>query len=131
VPDLGVRFWHGGYPRLKPGDILLPPDQTRARHTLSQYAAELGHAGEVTRRDVVYVTTDQRDAIFYATMYPDGGAIYLVEPAEPLTPDPDCKLPGLSWCCPSARVLERRELGLSRSQVRRMQRRIVAELAGA
>src|SRR5262245_49753583 len=124
MPEPFRTFWHGGYPHLKPGDLLLPPSQTEARHTLSRHAKELGYTGEVTRRDVVYVSADERDAVFFATMYPNGGAVYLVVPDEPLEPDPDGKVRGLSWRCPSALILVRRELGLSRSQLRRVQQQI-------
>lgn len=101
-----TTYYHGGYPRLKVGDQLLPPDQTHAKHTLSSYAKhERPDATYAHRTDVVYLVTDMEMAAFYAAMYPGGGRVYIVEPKGLLTPDPDCKVPGMSWCCPSAEVL--------------------------
>jgi len=98
-----TSYFHGGYPGLKPGDLLLPPDQTGTDHRLSATSAELGAPAYATRADIVYVTTLRDAARSYAAFYPDG-ALYRVEPVGDLEPDPDCAEPGLSWHCPAARI---------------------------
>lgn len=96
-------YFHGGYPGLKPGDLLLPPDTTGTEHRLSAIAAEHNGPAHSTRTDIVYVTTGRDVARAFAAFYPDG-ALYRVEPAGALEPDPDCDLPDLSWQCAAARV---------------------------
>lgn len=97
------RYFHGGAPGLKPGDLILPPDTTGTNHRLSAIAAEHDGPTYSTRTDIVYVTTGRDVARAFAAFYPDG-ALYRVEPHGQLEPDPDCDLPGLSWQCPSARI---------------------------
>ncbi|MFD8234045.1 hypothetical protein ACFV20_19455 [Streptomyces sp. NPDC059696] len=97
------RYFHGGYPGLKPGQLILPPDQTRTEHRLSAIASEIGAPAHATRTDVVYVTVARDVARAYAALYPDG-ALYLVEPEGALEPDPDCSTPDLSWQCEAARI---------------------------
>lgn len=100
-----MTYFHGGYPGLKPGHLLLPPDETGTEHRLSVAAAELGGPAHATRTDVVYVATDRNVARAYAAFYPDG-ALYRVEPiGRPPEPDPDCEIPGLSWQCSAAAVV--------------------------
>jgi hypothetical protein len=96
-------YFHGGYPGLKPGDLILPPDTTGTEHRLSAIAAEHGGPAYSTRTDIVYVTTGRDVARAFAAFYPDG-ALYRVEPDGELEPDPDCATPGLSWQCPAARI---------------------------
>lgn len=96
-------YFHGGYPGLKPGDLLLPPDTTGTDHRLSATAAEMNAPAHATRTDVVYVTTARDIARAYAALYPDG-ALYRVEPECDMEPDPDCRTPGLSWQCPAAQI---------------------------
>ncbi|MCI0386193.1 hypothetical protein [Streptomyces sp. CNQ085] len=99
-----MTYFHGGYPGLKPGDWLLPPDATGTDHRLSSYAAVLGGPAHATRTDVVYLATDRQVARVYAAFYPDG-ALYMATPESPVDPDPDCNVPGLSWQCPRAVVV--------------------------
>ncbi|MFE1264433.1 hypothetical protein ACFW5X_28385 [Streptomyces albogriseolus] len=99
-----MPYFHGGFPGLKPGDQLLPPDATGTDHRLSSYALALGGPAHATRTDVVYMTTDRQVAKAYAAFYPDG-ALYAVTPESPVDPDPDCREPGLSWQCPRAVVV--------------------------
>ena len=100
-----MAYFHGGVPGLKPGDLILPPDQTGAEHRLSAVSAELGAPAHATRTDVVYLATDRNVARAYAAFYPDG-TLYRVQPIgrEP-EPDPDCEMPGLSWQCSAAEVV--------------------------
>lgn len=97
-----VRYFHGGIPGLRPGDLILPPATTGTARTLAEYAEQLG--GDHVRRDRVYLATGRDVARAYAAFYPDG-ALYTVEPVGELEPDPDCYVPGLSWQCASATVL--------------------------
>lgn len=98
-----MGYFHGGYPGLKPGDLLLPPDATGTEHRLSAVSAELGGPEHATRTDVVYLAADRDVARAFAAFYPDG-ALYRVEPEGDLEPDPDSGIPGLSWQCPAARI---------------------------
>lgn len=96
-----ARYFHGGYPGLKPGQLILPPDATGTDHRLSAIAAEHGGPAYSTRTDIVYVTTARDVARAFAAFYPDG-ALYEVQPHEGLEPDPDCGIADLSWQCPAA-----------------------------
>lgn len=98
-----TRYFHGGYPGLKPGGLIEPPDITGTDHRLSAIAAEHGGPAYSTRTDIVYVTTGRDVARAFAAMYPDG-ALYRVEPHGELEPDPDSGIPGLSWQCQAARI---------------------------
>lgn len=95
-----TRWYHGGFPGLAPGDLLVPPAESGTERTLSQYVVGQPHG---TRRDVVYLAARQDDARVYAALYPDG-ALYLVEPIGPTEPDPDA--PGRAVMCARARVVE-------------------------
>jgi len=94
-----MTYFHGGYPGLKPGDLVLPPDRSGTDRRLSATVAELGGPAHAQRTDLVYLTTDRQVARAYAAFYPDG-ALYNVIAASPVDPDPDCEMPGLSWQCP-------------------------------
>jgi hypothetical protein len=98
-----MAYFHGGYPGLKPGDLIQPPDTTGTGHRLSAIAAEHNGPAHSTRTDVVYVTTGRDVARAFAAFYPDG-ALYRVEPLGDLEPDPDSGITGLSWQCPAARI---------------------------
>lgn len=102
-----TRYYHGGHPGLRPGDLILPPDVTGTERTLSRYAVELGGPAHATRTDVVYFAADRDGrevARAHAAFHPDG-ALYQVAPTSGPEPDPDCSEPGLSWQCPAAAVL--------------------------
>lgn len=99
-----TRYFHGGYPGLKPGDMLLPPDTTGTEHRLSAIAAEHGGPAYSTRTDVVYMAASRNVARAFAAFYPDG-ALYEVRPKGELEPDPDSGIDGLSWQCPAAEIV--------------------------
>ena len=104
-----VRLYHGGIRRLRPGDLILPPDRTRA-----PCASDYGSTG-VHRRDRVYLTIDVDAARFFAAMYagrkPNGqpitgrGDVYEVTPLAALEHDADCSTPGYSFQVAAARVV--------------------------
>lgn len=97
-----VRYYHGGVPGLKKGDILLPPSET-GKSTILQYAKEFDPNGD-QRADRVYITTDKQSADLYAMVYPKGDT-YKVAPIGDIEHDPDCLVPGLSYQCEKARIL--------------------------
>lgn len=86
MPESTVYF-HGGIPGLVPGDLLLSPEESGTKNTLSTYARGLA-APNGTRRDVVYLSERQDTARAFAAFYPDG-ALYQAEPLGPIEPDPD------------------------------------------
>ena len=93
-------WFHGGYPGLRPWELVEPPDTTGTNHTLSRYVPPGAPHG--TRTDVVYITSSKTVARVYAAWYPNG-AVYVVEPYGDLEPDPDA--PGLGAMCGCARVV--------------------------
>lgn len=110
-----MNYYHGGAPRLRPGDFILPSSVTGASSN-ADYGAE-----KVCRRDRIYLTSDLTAAVFFAAMHPSNhGAVYHVEPWGEVAPDPDCNQPGLSFECESARVLRVIEVsGKTRAKIRR------------
>ena len=106
-----MTFWHGGYPHLKPGDLILPPSRTGTRPLLA-VAAEMGvpTPDTPTATDRVYVTSEPADAALFATWWTDGsevgGRLYQVEPIGQLRRDPDYQArPCKSFTCPEALVV--------------------------
>lgn len=94
------RLYHGGPPRLYPGDYILPPCET------GEPSTAIYGAGAVCRTDRVYVTTDPQAAAIYAAFHRSGkGQVYEVEPEGGLTPDLDCTAPGLSFETERARIV--------------------------
>ncbi|MDX0930546.1 hypothetical protein GOE05_24055 [Sinorhizobium medicae] len=95
-----VRYFHGGFGGLTVGQLVLPPETTKAPST-----ARFGAAG-VCNTNKVYVCTDMHGALLYACMHFSGcGKVYEVEPIGELTPDPDAARAGFSFECDKARVL--------------------------
>lgn len=92
--DVSGPWFHGGVPGLTLGDQILPPSMTGMR-SLADVALERGmdpglSIPEARRR--VFVHRDPDQATLFAAMYPGAfGAVYQVEPAGPLEPDPDWK----------------------------------------
>jgi hypothetical protein len=110
-----VKYYHGGAPRLRPGDFILPSAITGAS-TNADYGAE-----KVCRRDRIYLTSDFQAATFFAAMHHSNhGAIYEVEPVGEVIHDPDCNEPGLSFECERAKILRVFDIkGSTRSKIRR------------
>lgn len=95
-----VRYYHGGVPGLR--DEILPAQRTGAVSN-----ADYG-AGEVCRRDRVYLTTILDAAALYAAGAPSEapGWVYEVEPVGDLESDTDYLGPdGDSVCARRARII--------------------------
>ena len=101
-----IRWWHGGVPGLKVGDLIEPTTDTahllddcpvcQARKRDEQLPQD---PNDPTR---VYVTTDREYARIYAAGYPRG-ALYRVEPVGELERTTDDVVE--SYACSAARVL--------------------------
>jgi hypothetical protein len=125
-----VRYFHGGAPGLKPGDLIEPRPPGEGKHLVDGCpTCEARKAGAPIEGDgldptLIYVTTDREYARIYAGGYPLG-ALYVVEPIGELTPSPD---PVPSWGCEAAIVSGVYDacVRLSPAQVRRAVRRYAA-----
>lgn len=101
------RYWHGGAPGLRPGDLIEPQPLGDGAHLVNGCpTCEARRQGEQLPDDdldpsKVYVTTEREYARIYAAGYPRG-ALYRVEPVGDLEPSPD---PVPSWGCNAARVI--------------------------
>lgn len=124
---MGERYFHGGAPGLRAGDLIEPQPLSEGGHLVDGCpTCEARKAGHQLPSDdldpsLVYVTTDREYARVYAAGYPMG-ALYVVQPAGELTPSPD---PVPSWGCSSALVTGVYDacVRLSPAQVRRTARR--------
>lgn len=98
---MNATYFHGGFPGLKPGNMVLPPTITKA-----SCCSDYGAAG-VHRRDRVYLCTEPDGALIYAALHPSGrGIVYQVEPVGAIEPDPDWSGPaGVSVQVESAQVI--------------------------
>lgn len=122
-----VRYFHGGAPGLRPGDIIEPA--TGTAHLVDGCpTCEARRRGEPLDTDdndptLVYVTTDRDYARIYAAGYPRG-ALYVVEPIGELV-DRSEHDPVPSWGCPSARVASVYDplVNLTDKQIRQLFRR--------
>lgn len=124
-----VRYWHGGAPGLRPGDIIEPRAHDDDAHLVDGCpTCDARKAGAQLAEDnndpaLVYVTTDRDYARIYASGYPRG-ALYRVEPIGELV-DRSAQDPAPSWGCGSARVLSVYDplVALTPKQVRRYAKR--------
>ncbi|PDT55073.1 hypothetical protein [Sinorhizobium americanum] len=115
-----VRYFHGGFGGLTVGQFVLPPAKTKAPST-----ARFGAAG-VCNTSKVYVCTDMDGALVYACMHYSGrGKVYEVEPIGELMPDPDARVPGISFECDKARVL--RVFRVPGKTIKQVQREMLRE----
>lgn len=126
-----TRYWHGGAPGLKPGDLVEPRASDDARHLVDGCAVcEARRQGKQLAEDdnnpnLVYLTTDRDYARIFAAGYPRGG-LYVVEPVGELV-DRSAHDPAPSWGCAAARVVSvhDRLVVLSGKEFRRLRRRYV------
>ena len=102
-----MKYYHGGAPGLRPGNIIEPA--TGTAHLVDGCptceARRNGHPLPEDDNDLtlVYITTERDYAAIYAAGYPRG-ALYRVEPVGPLV-DRSTHDPAPSWGCQRARVL--------------------------
>jgi hypothetical protein len=123
------RYFHGGAPGLRPGDVIEPQPLGEGKHLVDGCpTCDARKAGQQLPTDdldphLVYVTTDREYARLYAAGYPHG-ALYVVDPLGDLTPSPD---PAPSWGCTAARVTGVYDayVVLSPSELRRIQRQFM------
>lgn len=125
-----TRYWHGGAPDLRPGDLIEPRAHDDTRHLVDGCPiCEARHNGEQRDDDDndptrVYVTTDREYARLYAAGYPNG-ALYQVEPIGEMVDRTGEHDPAPSWGVPAARVRVVYDpcVRPTKGQIRRMQRR--------
>jgi hypothetical protein len=104
-----IRYWHGGAPGLKPGDLIAPRPADDTNHlvdgcpTCEARKAGQQLAGDDNNPAWVYVTTSREYARIYAAGYPRGG-LYQVEPIGEMH-DRSGHDSEPSWGVESARVL--------------------------
>ncbi len=113
-----VKYFHGGPRGLRE---ILPPCATGAPSCASY------GAGNVCRRDRVYLTTVYEAALIYAGMHPSGnGVVYEVAPVGDVWPDPDyLGKAGESVEAASARVI--RKFRIDGKTLRRIRNDILAD----
>lgn len=110
MPATALRYWHGGVPGLRPGDLITPPLGEDRGHLVDGCPrCEARRRGtpqpeDRSRPDRIYVTTDREYARIYAAGWPRG-ALYRVEPIGVLEETTGVDDPVPSWACPAARVL--------------------------
>lgn len=107
-----ARYWHGGIPGLRPGDLIQPGHQRPAVDGCPVCAAR--NAGQVAvingepidgpsaHTDGVYLTEDREYARFYASLY-GRGDLYRVEAVGEARPSEEDRFPTV--IAPAARVL--------------------------
>ncbi|OZC62750.1 hypothetical protein CH276_14110 [Rhodococcus sp. 06-470-2] len=126
---MSERFWHGGAPGLRVGDIIEPRPNGDTSHLVDDCpTCEARRAGNPLTDDdndsgLIYVTTDRNYARVYAAGYPRG-ALYRVEPIGEAV-DRSEHDPAPSWGYPSARVLAVYDacVTMTPAQMRREQKR--------
>lgn len=124
-----TRYWHGGAPGLRPGDLIEPRPVGDTRHLVDGCpTCEARRNGTQLDSDdndphMVYVTTDREYARVYAAGYPHG-ALYRVDPVGDLTDRAEHDF-APSWGCQSARVLAVYDayVTMTRKQLERAMRR--------
>jgi hypothetical protein len=132
----GARYFHGGTPGLRPGHLVLPPSETGAEtwgDILRKHNPEVfrtsGHRH--SRRDRVYMGSGGVAAAFAGgwtlnACMPGDGAVYEVQPAGKVEPDP---CPCLSWpdeecwMCPRAVIVRVVKAAMPRSVILSLMRR--------
>lgn len=125
-----ARYWHGGAPGLKPGDLVTPRSEGDTRHLVDgcptcEAMRSHDRPGGLARPDRIYVTTEREYARLYAAGYPRGG-LYQVEPIGEMEDVTGVDDPVPSWAVTSARVLVVYDalVILSTSQYRRLIRTV-------
>lgn len=108
------KYFHGGVPGLRPGDILRG-GHGRKMHDGCPFCEARAAGGSLdgidpaSAREAVYITTDKGYAKHYASLY-GRGDLYAVEPIGPLTPSEEDHFP--SWTTEEARIVAVHERGV-------------------
>lgn len=136
--DADIRYFHGGFPGLKPGDIIRPmPDGQRRNHNDCAIcrARNSGEASPLdsapAHPDRVYITTDRLYGRFYASLAVRGD-LYVVRPVGAMTASDEDHFP--TWIAAEAEVVSvyDRAVQLTAGQRRQLLRRwIEADYAAA
>lgn len=121
------RWWHGGVPGLRVGDILLPGNERRTHEGCEWCEArKKGQAyfgmDPPSARRAVYITHDKEYARFYASLY-GYGDLYIVEPNGQAILSEEDHIE--AWSADSARILAvyQRAVRLTMTQRRALQRK--------
>lgn len=129
-----MRYFHGGIPGLRPGDLLTPhrPNILDGCPVCAARAQGLTATLDgkpidppTGRPDRVYITTDREYARFYASRWWYGD-LYVVEPVGDIEPSSEDPFP--TWCVLEARVASvyDRAVQLNPGQRKRLLRRWTA-----
>lgn len=104
-------YYHGGYPDLRPGQLITPHAPNIVDDCPICAAKAAGQQPEVpglgivdpltARPNRIYITTDRDYARFYASKYPRGD-LYTVEPVGDLEPSTEDHFP--TWTVTAAKV---------------------------
>lgn len=106
-----MRFWHGGAPGLRVGDLIEPGHDRRDHDGCPWCAARaVEKAGGATpvidglalESDRVYLTEDRDYARYYASLW-GRGDLYRVDPVGDVRPSVEDTIE--SWTAPAARVI--------------------------
>ncbi len=110
------QYWHGGFPGIAPGAMLLSPhDAAKSRIPISYTPREHPALGRVSRTDRVYLSTSEEFARAYAFQteitttsgqIAARGTLYRVQPLGAVEEDPDYAGHMVSWCSPRAIILD-------------------------
>ncbi|KAB7752777.1 hypothetical protein [Mycolicibacterium mucogenicum] len=122
-----MRYYHGGVPGLRGGDLIEPTSGTAHLVDGCPTCEARKHGQQLPSDDndptMVYVTTDKDYARIYAAGYPLG-ALYVVEPIGELV-DRAHHDSAPSWGCKSARITHVYDplVRLSPKETRRLMRK--------
>ncbi|WP_431842073.1 hypothetical protein [Calidifontibacter indicus] len=112
-----TTYWHGGWPDLKPGTVLVGRAEAAA-HGIDPARYDSAH--DVTDPDLtdpnrVYFSSSREFARAFAArrrfhepetgVVYNHGALYRVEPIGDIEIDPDFQRGAVSWCAPQARIV--------------------------
>lgn len=133
-PELPRRLWHGGYPGLRPGDLIEPGHARRSHDGCPWCEARAAEAaggprpvvdGLALEQGRVYMTSDREYARHYASLW-GRGDLYRVEPVGDVARSTEDTIE--SWTAPAARVIAvyDRAVLLTWSQRRALHRRWTA-----
>lgn len=92
---MSVKFYHGGYPGLKPGDLIDPTKERKVHEGCEWCEARMKDEAAMDPRSAhpeVYFTENKLYAKYYASLY-GRGWLYLVEPVGDYTESEEDRVP--------------------------------------